>query len=1188
MAQRGNSKKAKHRQEEEELDRQLMDAGLLDDGMSLAQKRELAQILSFSVSSAQEEESQRRTREIEEEKIIEKTLDKSINIEKDLQDDDENSRGSDIVILSGGPESDSQVSRSSQLSKGISGLDRSQTTEKSSQHISRCNSDQDLFCDSQGGPQEHQNNLVTPESEKKIEKSISTTSADSASENAQKSLETVQKTYVPVTSRRGIRKHPSADEIASPSAKALRRHATVHEVPSPSTKAQSNLGINEKVQSQPLFVSGSSNITVRRDKHLQSSVDSEEDTQLFSPVIGARKVINGRTVNASQNLKSSNVQESQISNSLEVVHLHPKKLNNENDSSTDDEIFSSPVQSPSILKKNSTPAGVLSNSRLSAISTPNTSNVNLRLSVSPGMSPAMEKSPIKSLSIPSASQNPVIKNQIVVDDVKKTVGNDDATQEIVVTPSVSSTDKVLASSTLEENISTLHSDKESENSSDANDNCSYSINKKSFFNVFPLSKSDTEPLQRKNMRSEKRNLAYLKHENETVNESKKRIISLIDTSCNILKNYQGLLGRRMKWVLPVVVDKRVKEWTLNRPIQNTRKIMPTSSEDHVSGIKRATRQTRKVRGQNQGGDSDDSLPDIIQNSQDSKLKPSSQRRLVGGKFSNNVDDKRRITNDSDDDLDDFDVIPSNHSKQFGKISAKKADSTPRNHTKSYKDVDNVTSSRLQDDIKTNSEEKNINFELDVNDSGNDDDKKHISEGNYMNTPKRKPNDSFEQSRPIKRRKTFMLNVEEDEVASSSNISENIQQDEVIQSSHNTEVTSVVDEGEERSKYFCDKNLKDEVGGLVSSQEQKKETNYVSSSYEESHNDGFPGPSSSSADLFILENTNAKTVNNKSTSSTTNTKGASKSQQRVQIRPGRLKIAGRRNNGKGRGAPNEEGEQISSSLEQDAAVIDNGIKVECPLCAREFPQNKIEVHASTCNGQVDSTVEEDDEPSLFQRAAENATVKSGFNTEAATREDASNRRPIAATASEKRPRTPPTFVRCYLCNEVFPEGDEYAIHVGRCDGQQKVVEGIKSPSSTASPRTWATHKSAQRVAKPIQPYGNSTANVKKRSVFEQLEGSGPSRSRTTAPPRKSYDEMKDSVNNNPSEESDDYDFPDSPIRSFVPISQLTDSEIDYHNQYRDKSRKVAAGSTKAGSKAKKKKKSNRGKSTNRGKSRKRGK
>ena len=48
--------------------------------MSLAQKREMAQFLSMSVSSAQEEETQRKNRELEEEKLMEQTLNTSINV----------------------------------------------------------------------------------------------------------------------------------------------------------------------------------------------------------------------------------------------------------------------------------------------------------------------------------------------------------------------------------------------------------------------------------------------------------------------------------------------------------------------------------------------------------------------------------------------------------------------------------------------------------------------------------------------------------------------------------------------------------------------------------------------------------------------------------------------------------------------------------------------------------------------------------------------------------------------------------------------------------------------------------------------------------------------------------------------------------------------------------------------------
>ncbi|CAL4088538.1 unnamed protein product, partial [Meganyctiphanes norvegica] len=1136
-------------------------AGLLDEGMTLAQKREMAQFLSLSVTSAQEEESQRKDRELEEEKLMEETLNSSINANKELQDDSDNSRGSDIVIIS-----DSQSSRSSRISKGIVGLDRSQNTEKSSKPPSPSHSDQDMFCDSQVEKQVQDKHVTTPVREKGFEKKISTTSADSASESSRNRLENIQKTYANVTSRQGIRKHPTVDEISSPSNKALRRHATVHEVSSPSTKVQHNVDTVEKVPSQSLFSSGSSNISIRGDKILLPTMDTDEDTQLFSPLIGGRKVINGRTVSALERHKSSNVQESQISNSLEVVKLHSEKTSNDDDSSTDDEIISSPVESVSIIEKPSTPAGVLGRSRMSAASTPNTSNVNLRLSISPGISPA--KSPAMGKSLV----------QSAVDEEE----DDDATQEIDVIPSVSSTDKSVASSE-NKNILTHQLDKDSENSSDANDNFSYSIDWKKSVKVFPLSKPDTVSLQRKNMRSEKRSLSYMKHENESVNESKRRIISLIDTSCNILEKYQESLGYRLRWALPVIVDKRVKEWSLLRPQQTIKKILPTSKDEEEPGIRRATRQARKIQEQNTGGDSDDSLPNIIPNSQDpnmtSKLKPSSQGSLVDVKYSNNDEKCRLVNDDTDDDLDDFNIFPSKHSKQLGKTAVELADSTPRKHPKLSRDVDCVSSSRVQEDIKNSSKERKINFELNVSDSDNDNDKKElVSDDNYINSPKRKPNENFEELRPIKRRKTFMLTVEEDEVASSSTISDSLQKQKIMESSCDTEVSSVVDEVDERNKKLFNSKLTEEIEGLHSSQEQKKETNFVSSSYEESHDVGNPGPSSSSGDLFILENTDAKVMkDDQSTNNTAaDTRVDSKSRQRgVQIRPARLKLSGRRNNGKRRDGPNEDGDQISSSLEQ--SDHEKLVRIYYQECSKIFQYIHLAMHAATCDGQVDSTVEE--------AVEDERTLSSGPSTDApVVKEDTSMRRPIAATAPEKRPRTPPNAVRCYLCDDVFPEGDEYGIHVPECDGQRKMVDGIKSPSSTASPNTWVT-KRVQRGANQIKTYSKIKTIVKPRSVFDQLEGSGPSRSRTPAPPR-IYEEMQEGVafeetnDSDDSEDSEDYDFPDSPIRSFVPISQQTDAEINYHNQFRDKTRKVAGG---APSKKKRKRKSNRGRGKTRKKS-----
>ncbi|XP_043216005.1 CRACD-like protein isoform X2 [Amphibalanus amphitrite] len=80
----------------------------------------------------------------------------------------------------------------------------------------------------------------------------------------------------------------------------------------------------------------------------------------------------------------------------------------------------------------------------------------------------------------------------------------------------------------------------------------------------------------------------------------------------------------------------------------------------------------------------------------------------------------------------------------------------------------------------------------------------------------------------------------------------------------------------------------------------------------------------------------------------------------------------------------------------------GQRVQCPLCAAFFPSDKIEAHASRCEGDDVMEIEESPSPPM-RRSATNAI----------------------------RERTPRGHQRCRLCDQLLEEGPAYLDHVDEC-------------------------------------------------------------------------------------------------------------------------------------------------------------
>lgn len=112
----------------------------------------------------------------------------------------------------------------------------------------------------------------------------------------------------------------------------------------------------------------------------------------------------------------------------------------------------------------------------------------------------------------------------------------------------------------------------------------------------------------------------------------------------------------------------------------------------------------------------------------------------------------------------------------------------------------------------------------------------------------------------------------------------------------------------------------------------------------------------------------------------------------------------------------------------------------------------------------------------------------------------------------------------------------------------------------------------------QSQGLGVPSAKARSLFDHLEGSPKGCSVNTKKKVDLQFQLNSSVSSSSEESEEEYEIPTSPSRNFVPISEQTDSLIDYHNQFNKRIQKplvpgaVGSGANKRGRKRRKKTKS----------------
>ncbi|MGH0141107.1 UNVERIFIED_CONTAM: hypothetical protein FKN15_072550 [Acipenser sinensis] len=188
----------------------------------------------------------------------------------------------------------------------------------------------------------------------------------------------------------------------------------------------------------------------------------------------------------------------------------------------------------------------------------------------------------------------------------------------------------------------------------------------------------------------------------------------------------------------------------------------------------------------------------------------------------------------------------------------------------------------------------------------------------------------------------------------------------------------------------------------------------------------------------------------------------------------------------------------------APVSQRAQRVECPICMQSFPQNRIEMHAAYCDGTRESeelVVEEEEEETASQVMSLRRSIRKADSS------DAAEPSPSCYDRSAQKEK-------CYICQD-WISVKEYHSHVDNC---------IRRGRNWKSKKLLAALEHSERKDSGNAEVGTSDSFFNHREdgglvscldVEEQEPGSGGD------------------------EPACPFQLSDSPIRSYVPISQATD-------------------------------------------------
>ncbi|KAF6083459.1 ubiquitin interaction motif containing 1 [Phyllostomus discolor] len=224
------------------------------------------------------------------------------------------------------------------------------------------------------------------------------------------------------------------------------------------------------------------------------------------------------------------------------------------------------------------------------------------------------------------------------------------------------------------------------------------------------------------------------------------------------------------------------------------------------------------------------------------------------------------------------------------------------------------------------------------------------------------------------------------------------------------------------------------------------------------------------------------------------------------------------------ADKEVGNREDAEKEIPIATLSSSTKVSCPLCDQGFPPTKIERHAMYCNGLVgQDTV-------LTWRKIE-AQSKSGSGTAALA--------PLDIEKNEK----------CYLCKSLVPF-KEYQCHVESCLRLARCDQG-DGPAESGRAHS-AVQGKQQQWPRNLKEKGRSEGRL--LSLLDQSE----QKTEDAEIKTKSSETVAFRVPSPGMEEAGcsrdvqsslaQLDLTESPIKSFVSISEATDCLVDFKKQF----------------------------------------
>ncbi|XP_042523025.1 BRCA1-A complex subunit RAP80 isoform X1 [Dipodomys spectabilis] len=212
----------------------------------------------------------------------------------------------------------------------------------------------------------------------------------------------------------------------------------------------------------------------------------------------------------------------------------------------------------------------------------------------------------------------------------------------------------------------------------------------------------------------------------------------------------------------------------------------------------------------------------------------------------------------------------------------------------------------------------------------------------------------------------------------------------------------------------------------------------------------------------------------------------------------------------------------------ASAFTSNNQVSCPLCDRSFPRSKIEQHAMYCNGLLDE--DKDNNSPVLTRRQKEARKKSSGGTAVRTSLDLDK--------NEK----------CYVCKSLVPFR-EYQSHVDSCL-QLAMGDQKDRPEKSARAHSPVEGKPQLQLRNPKEKGQNEgrLLTLLEQSEHKTADAEMNTKSSETGTLRSSSVRVAEAGCSGELQHSlTQLGFSESPIKSFVAISETTDCLVDFKNQ-----------------------------------------